>query len=429
MIEILSQTGAVDMLPIHLANLRAYRGPMPKALTNSALWILQDAALSEDLVQTSLVIAWLSADTDFIPTVRTVLERADPESQIANYACIALRDLGDQSDDFARLAEQLTQTRVNVEWGLNALIGLGNKGIEFLQNWIRSPSTTEYIDSVIRILYRYAETRKFAVDAAVHRCLNSRFTLHPLYDIAAESDNPDLRKQILDMAFAERAFVAIEPLRAIQGLAKFDVDRAVEAIERGLQFHPNRERDLCLLLVRIAPETAAKKLLDAIISAERKSLIPAVGRALRRLDSTTVAPSVVEQMSIPLSSRRESVAELAGWLPIPEITETLGHLADHDNSIDVRRVALDALERQHREQMVYELLEDFSRAKPEHQWALLVAILEVADPYLLDDSEDSLWLGQIFREGVPYAFVHHAKAVLEKRKQEESRANRSRNFR
>lgn len=424
LVEILMQTDAVH-IPInlvdHLATLRAHRGPMPKVLTQQALRIIQDAASPEALLKTSLVIACLSGNSDFIPTVRTVLKRADPESQIANYACIALRELGDQSDDFARLAEQLTQTRVNVEWGLNALIGLGNKGIEFLQNWIRSPSTTEYIDSVIRILYRYAETRKFAVDAAVERCrrLHRGFMNDPLYDIAAESDNPDLRKQILDMAFAERALVAIEPLRAIQGLAKFDVDRAVEAIERGLKFHPKIERDLCLLLVRIAPETAEEKLLSAAITIERKSLIPAVGRALRRLDPTTVAPSVVEQLSIPLRSRRESVAELAGWLPIPEITETLGHLADHDNSIDVRRVALDALERQCREQMVYTLLEDFPGAKLEHQWALLVAILEVADPYLLTDSEDSLWIGQIFKEGVPYAFVHHAKKVIRERKKKE----------
>ncbi|MCY3868393.1 MAG: hypothetical protein OXG87_02475, partial [Gemmatimonadetes bacterium] len=428
--EILTQTDVVDMLPIHLANLRAHCGPMPKDLTDSALRILQDTALSEDLLLPSLVIAWLSADTDFIPTVRKVLERTDPESQIAKYACIALRELGDQSDDFARLAEQLAQTKENADWGLNALIGLKN-GLDFLKNWIQSPSNPDYIGRVIRTLYHYAETREFAVDAAVHRCLNSRFTLHPLYDIAAESDNSDLRKQILEVAFAERAHVTVEPLRAIQGLAKFDVARAIEAIEYGLKVHPNIEGDLCLLLVRIAPETAVEKLLDTVITIERKSLIPAVGRALRRLDPTIVAPSIVERMSIALSSGRESVAEVAGWLLIPEITEALGRLAEHehDRLLNVRRVALDALERQRREQMVYTLLEEFSYAKPAHQWAILVAILEIADPYLLDDREDPLCIEQIFTESVPYAFVHHAEAVLEKRKQEESRANRSRNFR
>ncbi len=414
LIETLNQTDVVDIpirLASHLADLRAHRGPMPKTLTNSALQILQDMVSLEDLQKASLVIALLSSDADFTPYVRTVLEQADPESQIANYACIALQVLGDQSDDFARLAKHLAQTEENAYQGLNALMGLGNRGLEILQSWIQNQSPTEVtrnIDYVIRTLYRDAKTRQFAVDAAVSRCSNGGFTHYPLYDIAAESDNLDLRRQILDVAFAEHPDVIKEPLRAIQGLAKFDVARAIEAIERGLQFHLKIERDLCLLLVRIAPEIAVEKLLDAIIVIERKSLIPAAGRALRRLNPTIVAPFVIERMSIP-SSRRESVAELAGWLPIPEVTEALGHLAEHDRSINVRHVALAALEYQRREKIVCALLEDFPSALPAHQWALLVALLEVADPYLLTDREDPLWIGQIFKEDVPYAFIHYAK--------------------
>ena len=417
LVEILTQTDVVDVsIPLDLADLRAHCGPTQKTLTNSALGLLKDPASPEDLQLTSLVIAWLSGDADLIPTVRTVLERSDPESQIAKYACIALQKLGDQSDDFARLAGHLTQTKENAEWGLNALVGLGNRGLEILQNWIQNQSSTAVtrnIDYVIRTLYRDAKTRQFAVDAAVSRCLNGCFTHYPLYDIAAESDNPDLRRQILEVAFAEHPYVIMEPLRAIQGLAKFDVARAIEAIERGLQFHPKIERDLCLLLVRIAPETAAEKLLDAIIVIERKSLIPAAGRALRRLDPTIVAPFVIERMSIP-SSRRESVAELAGWLPIPEVTKNLEHLAEHD--INVHHVALSALEQQQREKMICALLEDFPIAMPAHQWALLVAILKVADPYLLTDREDPLWIGQIFKEDVPHVFIHHAKVMLEEHK-------------
>ena len=418
LVEILMQTDVVDVPIVHLADLRAHCGPMQETLTNSALGPLQDAASPEDLQLTSLVIAGLSGDADLIPTVRTVLKRSDPESQIAKYACIALQKLGDQSDDFARLAEHLTQTKENAEWGLNALMGLGNRGLEILQNWIQNQSPTEVtrnIYCVIHTLYHDAKTRQFAVDTAVSQCLKGGFTHYPLYDIAAESDNPDLRRQILDVAFAEHSYVIMEPLRAIQGLAKFDVARAIEAIERGLQFHPKIERDLCLLLVRIAPETAAEKLLDTITSIERKSLIPVVGRALRRLDPTIVAPSVVERMSIP-SSRRESVAELAGWLSIPEVTEALGHLAEHDRSLDIRHVALAALEQQRREKIIRALLEGFPIAMPEHQWALLVSILEVADPYLLTDREDSLWIGQIFKEDIPHAFIHHAKVMLEEQK-------------
>ena len=123
-------------------------------------------------------------------------------------------------------------------------------------------------------------------------------------------------------------------------------------------------------------------------------------------------------MSIP-SSNRESVAELAGWLSITEVSEALGDLAEHDRSINVRHVALAALEYQRREKMVCALLEGFPIAMPEHQWALLVAILEVADPYLLTDREDPLCIGQIFKEDIPRAFIHHAEEILDRRKQKE----------
>ena len=66
--------------------------------------------------------------------------------------------------------------------------------------------------------------------------------------------------------------------------------------------------------------------------------------------------------------------------------------------------------------MICALLEGFPIAMPAHQWALLVAILKVADPYLLTDREDPLWIGQIFKEDVPHVFIHHANVMLEEQK-------------
>jgi hypothetical protein len=44
----------------------------------------------------------------------------------------------------------------------------------------------------------------------------------------------------------------------------------------------------------------------------------------------------------------------------------------------------------------------------------LEAILSLGDPYLLDSSNDVLWLGQIL-EGVPVVFTAYAQARLKKR--------------
>jgi hypothetical protein len=256
------------------------------------------------------------------------------------------------------------------------------------------------------------------VDAAVERCLRGPFLLEYPYDIAAEADEPALREQIIDKAFAARSFVATAPLRAIEGLAKFDAMRAVEAIEIALQSHQRIERQLCRLLVRVAPETAAARLIGAAVTIERQSLRRAAGHALRRLDPDVVSRLVVERMQ-GSAPERKVAAELAGWLPMPNITKALGYLADHDSSIDIRHAALAALDLHQREANIRSLLAGFPSASPERRWSLLVAIMEVADPYLLTDREDPLWLGRILSDNVPAAFEHYANSVLRQRKQNE----------
>ena len=171
-----------------------------------------------------------------------------------------------------------------------------------------------YDDLAIRALYRNPATRDLSITAAVELCQSGQFLHDGPYDIAAEADVAALREQIIDKAFAAHSFVTSQPLRAIEGLAKFDVTRAVEAIELGFKLHPKIERQLCQLLVRIAPETAATQLINPALSIERKSLRSAVGRALRRLDSGVVSCLVVERMS-GLVSERKAVVEIAGWLP------------------------------------------------------------------------------------------------------------------
>ena len=420
LVDILTTSGLVEV-PSDLAQLRGHRGPMPKALTDQALQTIQSSDPSEDLLLTALVLAWLSGDADLIPPVRAILERADKEGRIATHACIALQALGDSSDDFTQLVYCLLQTEANSEWGLRALISMGNQGSNLLTSWLRSQPQRKSNDldhRVIRALYNNPVTKKLSINAAADRCRGRQSLPDSLYDIAAEASDTALREQILDKAFSARSFVPTQPLLAIKGLAKFDVRRAVEAIELAFRFHSKIERQLCELLVHIAPETAATQLIDAALSIERKSFRCAVGRALRRLDAESVSRLVIGRMS-GLVSKREVAAEIAGWLPTSEISNALGSLADHDSSNEVRLAALSALDRHRREASVHALLADFPTGNPERQWSLLVAILEAGDPHLLTDCEDPLWLGNILSDHIPAAFWHHANSVLCQRRQQE----------
>lgn len=420
LVDILLETGVAEV-PVDLASLRAHQGPMPSALTESAASTLANEAATESELRVALAIAWLSGNADLIPTVRAVLRKADPASNVAGYACIALHELGDPSEEFARLAYPVAQTKENARWGLNALASLGDRDADLLLEWLQSPDTASRADHeafVIRELYGCPATRAQAVAAAVAACHRNRHFGDVPYDIAAEAGDPALRDRILDKAFAVRSFVVTEPLRAIGGLAKFDIARAVDAIELALQSHPKIERELCRLLVRLAPEAAPEKLIKAAVMTERDSLRSAAARALRRLDPAVVAPLLAERMKGTVSERKIA-AELAAWVPVPVIADALAELADYDSASEVRHAALLALERHRKEAGLRALLNAFRTAGYNKGWSLLTAILDRADTYLLKDRDDPLWLGHILTDELPAVFEQHANDVLRQRIQRE----------
>jgi hypothetical protein len=162
---------------------------------------------------------------------------------------MVLRDLGDRSSDFAQQAAALLPNEKNNWIGITALLNLRGHGSTLLADWLKNQveiDKHQYDVAAIRALYNNVETRKVAIDLAVSRSRRPSAILDALYDIADEGNDVGVREQILDKAVAARAFVVTEPLCAIEGLAKFDSARAIEAIELGLRNIPAIER--CVLV-------------------------------------------------------------------------------------------------------------------------------------------------------------------------------------
>ena len=410
----------ISEVPLKLFLLRLHQGPMPTALINRAILTLKNRAALENELCVAVIIAWLSNNVELIPIVRDLLGRTDPVSRLAIYLCIALRELGDQTEEFAQFAFLVAQTKENVRWGIDALSNLGDCGTELLLEWLKNTRValwSRYEVFVIRMLFRCSETRDQAIAAAGIACDRvSDFDETP-YDIAAEANDPGLRDKILEKAFSEASFVVTEPLNAIEGLAKFNMARAVDAIELAFQTHPKIERELARLLVRLAPDVAAEKLINAAVMIERDSIRSAVGRALRQLDPATIAPLFAERVK-GTASERKVIAELAAWLPFPKINNVLVGLADQDSASEVRHSALQALEYHRKEAGLRALLEAFKTAGYDKRWSLLTAILNGADAHLLKSRDDPLWLGHILTDELPFIFEHHANNVLKQRIQQ-----------
>ena len=120
-------------------------GGMSKSLTDPAVSAMRSPQTSQEALRCALVIAWLSGDAELIPEVRAVLDRVDPKSRNALHACIALEALGDETAEFARMAEQLAFTRENGWRGLQGLMGLGGQGVEGLRRWLKQRGHTERV--------------------------------------------------------------------------------------------------------------------------------------------------------------------------------------------------------------------------------------------------------------------------------------------
>jgi hypothetical protein len=402
-----------------LVALRDMSRPMDKELTRKAFEVICAAKLTaEDKIIPALTIAWLSADPDMIPPVERLLEQAPPDGKIAGFACIALHQLGDRSPKFALLASKLIATRENSVWGINAMLAAGDAGFDALAKRLRAKPLSTWQDAdrqLVEILHTHASTRAFAIEAATNICLNNNsFFSRSMHEIAAEADNKSIRDKIYEDAFKNSINTSI-PLGAVEGLAKFDPARALAAAENSLHQQPASERAMCALMARVAPDVAVNKLIKAALMIDRDSLRPAVGRSLRRLNPETVDALLIEQMQSTCPETRTKAIELAGWLGPGRLADALEKIVKNDAEVAVILAGLAALARQRSEHQVLELFHAFRDGASNRQWPILLAIVDSADPHLLSDNDDQLWLGSILSD-VPYSFAYGIKDMLSDRR-------------
>ena len=138
-----------------------------------------------------------------------------------------------------------------------------------------------------------------------------------------------------------------------------------------------------------------------------------MGHTLRLVDPSSVAALLIDRMGGTLRERKVA-AELAGWVPVPALTDALGPLAEHDGAGEVRQTAFAALDQHARLANVKSLLALFPSASDARRWSLLTAVLEAGDPYLLSTSGDPMCLARVLAD-VPFVFTQHAQSVLHNR--------------
>jgi hypothetical protein len=142
-----------------------------------------------------------------------------------------------------------------------------------------------------------------------------------------------------------------------------------------------------------------------------------IARALRRVsNSERLCQHIQEMISAQDRLSREVAVEISGWQSPGFMQNTLQMLAQEDFSGTISQKALEALQHQEEQRWVAELMEEFRTDSTSRRWNLLMSIIQLGDPFLLVDSRDRLWIGQIFAE----TWAEHwdfAKQEIRRRKQ------------
>ncbi|CAK0745255.1 NACHT domain-containing protein [Azospirillaceae bacterium] len=394
--------------------------PLDRMHTKRAADVLADFTATEEDVLKALTVALLSGDSDFIPSVRRHLTNANPSGKVAGIACITLHRLGDVSAEFRQLAFPMLKTKENGNCALGALLAMGETAVECLMYHLHNTPFSQWtnIETVlVANLYRYENSRKNVIQWAVRLCKESRDT-EKLLEIAAEAADADIRELIIRKAFHENNVFVGETLRAIRALAKFDVKRAVLAVDRQLLRITKKCEKLWVfanLMTQLNSDDTILRLIE--VARQCKESAAAIGCALRKLDSTKVDEALAACMIDPRRDIRAVGVELAGWLPPGRLDNQIKNMLAVEKESKLHNLSSNALYRKEQETIALDLLDAFEASSNNRRWSLLSALLNVADPYLLTDPDDALWIGRALNKA-PYIFNLHAWKTIEKRKSE-----------
>ena len=417
-IEVIGPSG----IPRDLPRLRPRSTRISRRQTAHARHVLGTTNPQEHDLLLALIVASVSNDTDFVPTVLSVLRNADADGRVARFACIALNALGDDSDAFAEVADRLLRSSSNSSLGFHSLARMGERGQDIVADWLADLGSSahdgETVAKAIRVLHSHPRAKLRAVEAAVEHYGRAGPFDDALFDIVAESPDCEIRERVHDAAFDVESISPSRSLLAIEGLAKFDMGGAIAACKRFLRSYPRSAAPLCHLLTRIARSEALHVLMEAATATKEERVRNAIGRSLRRLEPERVSTELVDRLAGPMPDRLKA-AQLAAWVPLPTVQSALAHSASVDGVPEVRAAAGAALEAHDREAHVLGLLAAFPSAPRDRQWSLLLALLHVGDAHLLSDPDDPLWLGHVLSSDSLAPMRHHAEQALRRRRDKE----------
>ncbi len=375
-------------LPVTMRLLSACadQGPIDDTAMAPAL----QAVNQEGAIDAGAVMALgLGGRVDQVASIRSILRRTAPESELAQACIISLWLLRDSSPETVRLLidqlsvdkqqywAQIGLMQSDSEPALDALIARlhANFNVSLAINLLRKPYSRERCAVMIRARLR---------DAPVNQLQDLLTPLVSLEDepLAPFLEDSRIRDYLREQSFADEGsrWIVASKAMAIRGLSKFDPDAAFLAALKTLQNSCSHDREWYpYLLVEIGISRATGALLEQALVEEDSVTFRSIAQALRALDLSEplFRWATSEEVNYRLAACRMAAANARGSDAVSDILRKL--VEDPDDR--VAQAARDALRQQRdtraAESLLTAVLSEEDRSR---RWILLDALLQVGHP-------------------------------------------------
>lgn len=220
-------------------------------------------------------------------------------------------------------------------------------------------------------------------------------------------------EELVELGYIARRMSSETSAYLIERIATFDREEARAIAEHHFARSPSGSAARQLLL--LGGDNAVADLLERYLTERSHRVRWMIARALRRhADRQTLLERLARLARGNSVDLRVAAAELLGWLAVSQSRELLETLAG-DPVPEVADAALAAIGCHQSERHARRLIAELPDADHLGRWARLYAIIELADPYLLEADHDGLALGEV-TDGFGEAFAIGAECAIKARK-------------
>jgi hypothetical protein len=337
----------------------------------------------------AVIALGLGGRVDQVARIRSILEEAEPESDLATACIQSLRMLNDSSPQTVRLlidrlnvdrqrySAQVTLLQSGSDLALDDLLGRlrGTFDVSLAINLLRNPASKDRATEIIRATLRETPNQQM------------EDTLDPLLAFAEEFSDTFIsetrvRDFLRDTSFAEdstHVLIGFKP-KAVRCLSKFDPDAAFLAALKAMQNPASHDRGCYpYLLIELDAPRAVEALLEQASIEEDDVVLGSIARALRSEDlgHTVLTLSTSKQAKERLAACRVCRSNPRAF----ETMSALLHKLVEDGDERVAQTARVAI-RLRRDALASDSLVSAISSTDDRnaRWILLDALLLIADP-------------------------------------------------